>query len=768
MDSWSGPRPLPEGWSDPTIGFDAHGRATAAYAQLISASPVATRVAIADAQSGDEWVDGFETLSTAGDIPIAVSLAVGADGSAAACFTSWSSTDSQTAQVRHRAVYRPAGTDTWEDPFEVVGPSGTSPRTSVRDVQVAANGVAVVLVDRHDGPDFNNRLSSIVVSSHSPNGTWTPPQQVNQPGTHAEWALLGLDGSGNATIAWLHRWQKQPDMFSVRVVIRNAATQAMSQPAILTAEQGTATTSAMRLAVNGSGAAVLGTQIGAQLNMTTRATPDVNWQPMTAVFTNATASSSNAGAVAVSPTGTSYALWWRQGPTFATNNVIGAARHPTGAAWEAPVSVSVANMELFDGAIVFRGDDAFLIYAGAIGFAPGAGDPGVGVFQTSRWNAGSAQQHQPPVDLAPQGARHFLKQAVWDNAGSIVVTETGSAPATPRSLVTTLDQVLTVKFSFVALGAVKAAAFSPDGGKLAVAGGKSARVFDLSTGQRIGEITHTAAVNAVTFRPDGLSIATASDDNTARLTKVSGEQLALITHGAAVTALAVSSDGTRLASASVDGIVQVLTVGSGSPPQSLPHDDSVVAVTFSPDSSRLATACADGAARIFNTAAGGEPLLTFGQGGSVNAVAFNHDGTRLATGGDDHSARIYDTASGAEKFRLDHDGPVAAVAFDADGSRLGTASADGTCRVVNVATGTTSLTLAHPLSVTAIAFSADGNHIATTTTENIAYLYDKTGTQLARLRHGKPINAVAFRPGGTQLATACDDKSARIYAIDNA
>ena len=182
METWSRPRALPEGWFAPSIAFDGAGRAVAAYTQVLSTSPVATRVAVADMRAADEWVDGFEINSTEGDIPYEITLGVGANGTAAACVTSRTSMEA-TAKMRHRVVYRPAGGRTWEDPVEIV--AGSEIVASDVGVHVAPNGLAVVVAARADGPQGDSQVGSVFVSAHPANGTWTIPQQVSTPGKHA-------------------------------------------------------------------------------------------------------------------------------------------------------------------------------------------------------------------------------------------------------------------------------------------------------------------------------------------------------------------------------------------------------------------------------------------------------------------------------------------------------------------------------------------------------------------------------------------------------
>ena len=67
---------------------------------------------------------------------------------------------------------------------------------------------------------------------------------------------------------------------------------------------------------------------------------------------------------------------------------------------------------------------------------------------------------------------------------------------------------------------VLSAAFSPDGKRIVTASAdKTARIWDVATGQPIGEPLkgHKADVWSAAFSPDGKRIVTASRDKTARL-----------------------------------------------------------------------------------------------------------------------------------------------------------------------------------------------------------------------------------------------------------
>ena len=66
--------------------------------------------------------------------------------------------------------------------------------------------------------------------------------------------------------------------------------------------------------------------------------------------------------------------------------------------------------------------------------------------------------------------------------------------------------------------AVRCARFSPDGHRVVTASGDgTARLWDVETGEELGEMEHEAWVNWAEFSPNGHWVATGCDDGTARL-----------------------------------------------------------------------------------------------------------------------------------------------------------------------------------------------------------------------------------------------------------
>jgi WD40 repeat protein len=116
-------------------------------------------------------------------------------------------------------------------------------------------------------------------------------------------------------------------------------------------------------------------------------------------------------------------------------------------------------------------------------------------------------------------------------------------------------------------------AFSPDGKRLACAGGMhTVDIWDISAGS--GELTkpvlslkgHTGGpIYSVAFSPDGKRIASAGQDKLVKIweTSTGQELLSLQGHTNLIWSVAFSADGRRLASESMDGTVKIWEAARG-------------------------------------------------------------------------------------------------------------------------------------------------------------------------------------------------------------
>jgi WD40 repeat protein len=234
-----------------------------------------------------------------------------------------------------------------------------------------------------------------------------------------------------------------------------------------------------------------------------------------------------------------------------------------------------------------------------------------------------------------------------------------------------------------------AAAYSPDGRTAVSILGNRAQIWDVRTGNPLGQpLCHKAAIRSVVYSPDGRTVLTTSSDHTAQLWEVpSGKRLGpALRHPDFVVVAAFGPDRKTVVTGCVNGSVRLWNLRTGA--QTGPvlwHQDEIKAVAFSPDGRTLATASADNTARLWKVSTGGPLGPPLQHRGPVQHVAFHPDGRTVATASRDGTARLWDVATGKPLGPpLQHRGPVGSVSFSPSGEWVLTGSEDGTARVWRV------------------------------------------------------------------------------------
>jgi eukaryotic-like serine/threonine-protein kinase len=252
-------------------------------------------------------------------------------------------------------------------------------------------------------------------------------------------------------------------------------------------------------------------------------------------------------------------------------------------------------------------------------------------------------------------------------------------------------------------GRIRLLAYSADGHYLAIAGGNSARVWDVRSHTFATlELGHPATVTTLAFHPDGRFLATGCRDEQARLFAVPGHAAGplwppvahlqaairpafypvysspplfvddgrgLITYG--------GKRGLTLRAAETGAEVRMIDspgLAGRAPEQDGQYPVRFAATEVSPDGRYLAAlGYQSPRVRLFEVATGRPVGPVLEHKDTVFSVAFSPDGRMLLTGSTDNTARLWTVPGGEPLARpLDLHRPVKAVAFAPHGRSLAT------------------------------------------------------------------------------------------------
>jgi WD40 repeat protein len=239
--------------------------------------------------------------------------------------------------------------------------------------------------------------------------------------------------------------------------------------------------------------------------------------------------------------------------------------------------------------------------------------------------------------------------------------------------------------------------YSPDGKSLATSSGNVAQIWAVDSGEQQVRVEHTDYLGAakmfhdlwvdnVAFTPDGRYLATASRDRTARIWDVkTGQEVLRLQHNAPVDTVAFSPDGRVLVTASAVGNIQgwEMLTGREVSRVSLSLDVPIFdALAISPDGKYVAAGNAIGEVGIWELSASNEEIrLTHPD--DVRKIAFSFDGKFVATADDDNIIRLWSTQTWQEIASIKRFSPKKLV-FSADNRFLAVRSLEGGLELLTV------------------------------------------------------------------------------------
>ena len=212
---------------------------------------------------------------------------------------------------------------------------------------------------------------------------------------------------------------------------------------------------------------------------------------------------------------------------------------------------------------------------------------------------------------------------------------------------------------------------------------------------------------------------------------------------------------------------------SGLSPTCLHKQDSAISdLCFDDPGQNLLVAWKDGtvgtwSTKTWNRSKGGS--LELQQADKV-ALDPSHLHVVLARASD---VQVVDPATSARILQLSgHTTNVAALACSPDGSRIVTTVEDGTTRIWNGEDGQQLREFAGTAGCSSIAFSRDATQFAVGAQNGdvviMSALQDRAAEPIVLKGHGGPIWDLVFSPTGKWLASASQDRTVRVWDIDNA
>ncbi len=359
-----------------------------------------------------------------------------------------------------------------------------------------------------------------------------------------------------------------------------------------------------------------------------------------------------------------------------------------------------------------------------------------------------AQYHSNGTQVVTAGADKTVK--LWDVAKGVVLKSFGPA-ADP----------------------VKDVGFSRDFTKIAVATGKSLKVWNVADGKDFVTLTHPVEVLSFSFSPDNTRIATGASDKQTRVwDPATGKELLFFPQADTVDAVFHLANNVI-----VSATGKVLRIETATITKAVPADTgATTALTLSPNNTHVYTGGADKIVKRWVIANLTKDAEYPGAGGVIRAVAISKNNLLLAAGGADQTLRVYTLADGKVAGSLKLPGEVRVLAFTPNNLALVGATTGKTLSAWSVPfTANQPIVkdfldpvqgFTTPDLLADITIAADNASIYSAGGDKALHVYRLASPAPTRnFPHPSVVDTVAFQPNGTLLASGGHDGKIRLYDL---
>lgn len=290
-------------------------------------------------------------------------------------------------------------------------------------------------------------------------------------------------------------------------------------------------------------------------------------------------------------------------------------------------------------------------------------------------------------------------------------------------------------------------------------------------------------INSIAISHDSNIIASGGEDGIIRFRDIADGKIIdeLFGHKEEIREITFCSTGSYLASGSDDDRAILWNLSTGEIEFIMEHDHNVTDVEFSPDCTKLVTVAEDSSTTLWDLTNYGEYKKTkfgywkfrgqghyFWQRFDVFDVAFSNDGNLLAISQHSSGVEFWNVNTWKVLNSVGTSGTPYDIEFSPDDSFIAGGSYNWYPIIIDVKLSqVTQKYKSHDGGVTGVSYSPDGSILATSSEDKSVRLWGvNEGIQLRILDgHLSTVNNVAFSPDGSLLGSASDDGSIIIWGI---